>query len=128
MSCIHFLSVVEMWNRHKHSIWDVYDNGGDCVGDISLEQLYVEQFSDFSSDAEACLAEHCDSVEYWVKQFTPYLNREQEIPHDWAIEVEIVDGIVHVIEDGNHRLVAAVTVGLKELPAFDTGYRFQAKT
>ena len=116
--------VATLWRFNRKAMWSSGLTPEDLVkgkGDQILRQILHEQSEDpsggtfFSEAAEYDIS----SFNYWIHQFSPYVDREGDVPSRWAIEVadERHADRGYIIEDGLHRMAAAHALKMHRMPA-----------
>jgi len=89
-----------LWNKNKETGWYV-----DGIL-ISLNDFYTENFKNIDSENEEVIY-HIQTIEYFIDKF-----KSNGIDLSDIIEINNEN----IVLDGNHRLVAAKFLDLKEMP------------
>lgn len=97
---IKYLSTDMLWDKNKETGWYV-----DGIL-ISLNDFYTENFKKIDTENEEVIY-HIQTIEYFIDKFK---NKGVDISDTIEINNE------NIVLDGNHRLVAAKILSLKEIP------------
>lgn len=97
---IKHLSTDMLWDKNKETGWYV-----DGVL-ISLNDFYTENFKNIDTENEEVIY-HIQTIEYFIDKFK---NKGVDLSDTIEINNE------NIVLDGNHRLVAAKFLNLKEIP------------
>jgi len=97
---INYLSVDMLWDKNKETGWYV-----DGIL-ISLNDFYTENFKNIDTENEEVIY-HIQTIEYFIDKFK---NKGVDLSDTIEINNE------NIVLDGNHRLVAAKFLNLKEIP------------
>lgn len=95
-----YLSVDILWDKNKESGWYV-----DGIL-ILLNDFYTENFKNIDTENEEVIY-HIQTIEYFIDKFK---NKGVDLSDTIEINNE------NIVLDGNHRLVAAKFLNLKEIP------------
>lgn len=97
---IKYLSTDMLWDKNKETGWYV-----DGIL-ISLNDFYTENFKNIDIENEEVIY-HIQTIEYFIDKFK---NKGVDLSDTIEINNE------NIVLDGNHRLVAAKFLNLKEIP------------
>ena len=97
---IKYLSTDMLWDKNKETGWYV-----DGIL-ISLNDFYTENFKNIDTENEEVIY-HIQTIEYFIDKFK---NKGVDLSDTIEINNE------NIVLDGNHRLVAAKFLSLKEIP------------
>ena len=97
---IKYLSTDILWDKNKETGWYV-----DGIL-ISLNDFYTENFKNIDTENEEVIY-HIQTIEYFIDKFK---NKGFDLSDTIEINNE------NIVLDGNHRLVAAKFLNLKDIP------------
>ena len=109
-----FMQVDDLWEVAKDTAWVLWDDEGEETNEfLSLQEALEEDVDHISEELQGNLDSHFEGISEYISIFERYKDSDgREIPKNYALRV-YENG---VIDDGNHRLVAAKILGLKYLP------------
>ena len=97
---IKYLSTDILWDKNKETGWYVDEIL------ISLNDFYTENFKNIDTENEEVIY-HIQTIEYFIDKFK---NKGFDLSDTIEINNE------NIVLDGNHRLVAAKFLNLKDIP------------
>lgn len=124
-----------LWEHNQDFFWELGDNATEVtlrqlLDDIDepepLDERVKEARDEMDFNFRSDLKDHRKGLKKWIELLAPFKGKEKKIPWEFAIELYRADyGVLDEdypigvrVEDGNHRLCAAVYLGLRTLPAW----------